>query len=174
MIRTFVDANADANAAAARAESEGTRTNGTNAFAEDVLNNLAQEVDDECPICMDVQQSPMIIPGCLHQWSVSYPCIPAGCLTVFCSCKDCITAFIQKCSEEGRLGRCPTCSREPVAESDLLEVIRAPKTENNGDGVTSTVTLRRNDFRSSTKLEALLQNLRVSPSMPLHFTRVLQ
>lgn len=68
MIKTFVDANADANAAAAKAESEDTKINGTNAFAEDVLNNLAQEVDDECPICMDVQQSPMIIPGCLHQW----------------------------------------------------------------------------------------------------------
>jgi hypothetical protein len=49
-------------------------------------------------------------------------------------------------------------------ENDLLEVVR-PKKERNGDGPSSSqnslpeVILRRNDFRSSTKLEALVQNL---------------
>ena len=53
-----------------------------------------------------------------------------------------------------------------MLESDLLEVIRAPKTENDVDGPAPTVTLRRNDFRSSTKLEALLQNLRTYSYKP--------
>lgn len=45
-------------------------------------------------------------------------------------------------------------------ESDLLEVVRTkPKSEDESDD-TPTVTLRRNDFRSSTKLDALLQHLR--------------
>lgn len=37
-------------------------------FAEGVLNNLADIDDAECPICLDVMQSPMIIPACMHQW----------------------------------------------------------------------------------------------------------
>lgn len=45
-----------------------------------------------------------------------------------------------------------------LQEGDLLEVIRTGKPgESDGSG---TVTLRKNDFRSSTKLDALLQNLR--------------
>ncbi len=46
-------------------------TNGsTTAYAEEVLANLGQEEDAECPICFDVMQSPMIIPECLHKWYV--------------------------------------------------------------------------------------------------------
>ena len=42
----------------------------THAYAEAVLANLGQEDDAECPICFDVMQAPMIIPGCLHKWCV--------------------------------------------------------------------------------------------------------
>jgi hypothetical protein len=55
-----------------------------------------------------------------------------------------------------------TCA---LQESDLLEVVRST-TERNGDAPNGSqnslpeVILRRNDFRSSTKLEALVQNLR--------------
>ena len=42
-------------------------SNRDGAFAEGVLNNLADN-DTECPICLDVMQSPMIIPACMHQW----------------------------------------------------------------------------------------------------------
>lgn len=101
-----------------------------------------------------------------HPWlfapRVCTPSLPLIIMSVNsrCSCKDCITAFLQQCTEQGREGRCPTCSREPVSESDLLEVIRTGKP---GD-VAGSVTLRKNDFRSSTKLDALLQNLRTSIS----------
>lgn len=36
-------------------------------YAQDVLTNLEQEEAGECPICMDVMQSPVLIPECLHQ-----------------------------------------------------------------------------------------------------------
>ncbi|KAI0931358.1 hypothetical protein AcW2_000267 [Taiwanofungus camphoratus] len=116
-------------------------------FAEGVLANIGQDEPMECPICFDVMDTPTIIPNCMHQ-----------------CCKDCIVAFIETCREKGEDGRCPTCSRGPVKESDLLEVVRTKR--ENGDAPStaqaspSTVTLRRNDFRSSTKLEALMQNLR--------------
>ncbi len=42
-----------------------------NIFAEGVLHSLNNQEDmEECPICLDVMESPMIIPVCLHQWSV--------------------------------------------------------------------------------------------------------
>ncbi|KAI0640000.1 SNF2 family N-terminal domain-containing protein [Trametes polyzona] len=117
-------------------------------YAEGVLANLGQEEDAECPICFDVMETPTILPDCMHQ-----------------CCKDCIVAFIERCREKGEEGKCPTCSRGPVQESDLLEIVRSRN--NSGDkpgddaqAPTPTVTLRRNDFRSSTKLEALVQDLR--------------
>ncbi|KAL6304876.1 SNF2 family N-terminal domain-containing protein [Sparassis latifolia] len=126
---------------------EGDNTVGdSKVFAEDVLANLGQDGGTECPICFDVMDAPTIIPSCMHQ-----------------CCKDCIVAFIETCRDKGEDGRCPTCSRGPLKESDLLEVVRTPheSTDNAKAEVPEpVVTLRRNDFRSSTKLEALMQNLR--------------
>ena len=52
-----------------------------------------------------------------------------------------------------------------VQEGDLLEVVRSRQNSNEGSSnpqqpPTPAITLRRNDFRSSTKLEALVQRLR--------------
>lgn len=69
-------------------------------FAEEVLANLADAEAAECPICLDVMEIPMIIPGCLHQ-----------------CCRDCILAFLATCEEKGEESRCPTCSHCPVAVS---------------------------------------------------------
>ncbi|KAI0684760.1 SNF2 family N-terminal domain-containing protein [Cytidiella melzeri] len=119
-------------------------SNPNSAFVEDVLNNLGADENAECPICMDVMQYPMVIPGCLHQ-----------------CCKDCITAFLSNLADKGEEGRCPTCSHGPVQETDLLEVMRAKQTDaSDNEAPTPTIRLRRNDFRSSTKLDALIQNLR--------------
>ncbi|EGN93185.1 hypothetical protein SERLA73DRAFT_172337 [Serpula lacrymans var. lacrymans S7.3] len=116
-------------------------------FADSVLANLKDSGNDECPICLDVMETPTIIPDCMHR-----------------CCKDCIISYLEACNERGEEGRCPTCSRGPIKDHELIEVIR-PKAESSSnllDGVSAVpeVVLRRNDFRSSTKLEALVQNLR--------------
>ncbi|TBU52304.1 SNF2 family N-terminal domain-containing protein [Dichomitus squalens] len=126
-------------------------------YAEGVLANLGQE-DAECPICFDVMETPTILPDCMHQ-----------------CCKDCIIAFIEKCREKGEDGKCPTCSKGP--ESDLLEIVRSRQNSNEGAGdiqeaPAPTVILRRNDFRSSTKLEALVQHLRRLRDQDLCFRAV--
>ncbi|KAF8079094.1 DNA repair protein RAD5 [Lyophyllum atratum] len=115
-----------------------------NAFAEEVLANLADAEAEECPICMDVMETPMIIPGCMHQ-----------------CCKDCILAYLANCEERREESRCPTCSRGPIKASELLEVVRRRKNLEIPSSQTSEpdVTLRRNDFQSSTKLQALLKSL---------------
>lgn len=57
-----------------------------------------------------------------------------------------------------------------LQESDLLEVVRPSKSGKSDEEATGSqdsepeVILRRNNFRSSTKLEALVQNLRGSRS----------
>ncbi|KAI0784921.1 SNF2 family N-terminal domain-containing protein [Abortiporus biennis] len=128
LIKTFADENE-------------TSVGKANIFAEGVLKNLgAEDVVEECPICLDTMDTPMIIPGCMHQ-----------------CCKDCIVAYLDSCRDKGEEGRCPTCSQGPVKESELLEVVRTKSGEKTPK---PAVTLRRNDFRSSTKLEALVQHLR--------------
>ncbi|KAI0347968.1 hypothetical protein BDW22DRAFT_1319252 [Trametopsis cervina] len=113
-------------------------------FVEDMLNNLSGDDNAECPICLDIMQVPMVIPGCLHQ-----------------CCKDCITAFLATLADKGEEGRCPTCAHAPVQENQLLEVMRNKNVGTDDEpGTAPAVTLRRNDFRSSTKLDALVQNLR--------------
>ena len=56
-------------------------------------------------------------------------------------------------------------------EGDLLEIVRSRHNSDNQpqDSAQATlpaVTLRRNDFRSSTKLEALVKHLRTYPFNP--------
>ncbi|KAG2050647.1 hypothetical protein BDR06DRAFT_960022 [Suillus hirtellus] len=133
--------------------SEGDSGSGLKAaYAESVLANLDMSNDAECPICLDVMQTPSIIPPCMHQ-----------------CCKECIISYLATCTDKGEVPRCPTCSHGPVKEQDLIEVLRSsgqdsPHQESTGDekegALTSEVFLRRNDFRSSTKLDALVQNLR--------------
>lgn len=45
-------------------------------------------------------------------------------------------------------------------ESDLLEVVRRSQGDNGSGTVEDQVIVQRNDFRSSTKIEALLERLR--------------
>lgn len=47
-------------------------------------------------------------------------------------------------------------------ESDLLEVVRRSQGDNGSGTAEDQVVVQRNDFRSSTKIEALLERLRGS------------
>ncbi|KAF7302925.1 DNA repair protein [Mycena kentingensis (nom. inval.)] len=121
--------------------SNGDDGESVNVFAQKALENLdVSEEDAECPVCLDVMEAPMVIPECMHR-----------------CCKDCIVTLCATADEQGKEARCPTCSRGPISENDLMEVFRPPKTSQDPE---PTVVLRKNDFRSSTKLDALIQNLR--------------
>ncbi|KAF8204424.1 DNA repair protein RAD5 [Mycena galopus ATCC 62051] len=114
---------------------------GGNVFAQNAINDLQiDEADAECPICMDVMQCPMIIPQCMHR-----------------CCKDCLVTSCANAEERGEEPHCPTCARGPFKEGDLIEVFRPPKSSQDPE---PQVILRKNDFHSSTKLDALVQNLR--------------
>lgn len=75
-----------------------------------------------------------------------------------CSCKDCVVNFLESCEEQGKDGVCPICSSGPVKEGDLLEVV--VRENNTGEAENKPkVVVRKNDFVSSTKIDALLRNL---------------
>ncbi|KAJ2927693.1 hypothetical protein H1R20_g9395, partial [Candolleomyces eurysporus] len=115
-----------------RLADNGDEADKPNAFAENFLSNLAKDEVTECPICFSEVESPMLIPECMHQF-----------------CKDCIVAHIGISEEKGQA-------------ENLVEIIRT-KEENeepSSQPVEPAIVLRRNDFQSSTKLDALLQNLR--------------
>ncbi|KAL5535720.1 RAD5 [Sanghuangporus sanghuang] len=127
-------------------------------YAQTVLNNLSLKVDEECPICMDVMQEPTLIAACAHK-----------------GCKDCFLASLASQAEKGEEGSCPICRRGPVKEDQLLEIVKRKKARATGIGIDleaqETVSsdvprsspefeLRRSDFKSSTKLNALAQHLR--------------
>ena len=82
----------------------------------------------------------------------------------FRSCKDCVVSYLETCEEQGKDGVCPICSSGPVREGDLLEVVK--RSDVGEEGSRPKVLIRRNDFISSTKIEALLQNLREFPHTP--------
>lgn len=44
----------------------------SNMFAQAVLADLDDQTEapSECPVCLDVMESPMIVPECLHRWLV--------------------------------------------------------------------------------------------------------
>jgi hypothetical protein len=68
--------------------------------------------------------------------------------------------FLDTCQEQGKDGVCPICSSGPIKEGDLLEVVVKKGSDAGEEESIPKVTIRKNDFVSSTKIEALLRNLR--------------
>jgi DNA repair protein RAD5 len=51
-------------------------SNGSNVFAENALTKLSQDDEvDECSICMDGMERPMMFPKCMHKW---FACISSN------------------------------------------------------------------------------------------------
>ncbi|CED83674.1 dna repair protein rad5 [Phaffia rhodozyma] len=96
----------------------------------------------ECPVCFDEMEEPALLP-CGHS-----------------GCKTCLLDCIQLHSDQGEDGLCPVC-QEPVKEEDIMEVQRRPRTKldmkTNGDADWKLV---KNDFKSSTKMDALIKRLK--------------
>ncbi|KAF9785715.1 SNF2 family N-terminal domain-containing protein [Thelephora terrestris] len=143
-------------------ESEGATVSKTNAaFVEETLRSLnggsgtqgnGGEGGEECPLCLDMMETPVLIPPCMHK-----------------CCKDCVVNFLETCAEQGKDGMCPICSSGPVKEGDLLEVILRSES---GEENKPKVEIRKNDFVSSTKIDALLRNLRRIRDQDPHFRAV--
>lgn len=62
-------------------ESDGATVSKTNTtFVEETLKSLnagsgnegdKSEGSDECPLCLDIMESPVLVPPCMHKWYVN-------------------------------------------------------------------------------------------------------
>ncbi|CAG7847334.1 DNA repair protein RAD5 [Serendipita indica DSM 11827] len=164
----------------------GSRANGsdgTTSYAQ-LSVALQKETEQECPICMEICDPPVLSPLCMHSM-----------------CMGCITDHLSKCLAKKEEGSCPICRKGPLHVQDLVEVLRTKKAkgsaasdsspepevtrrrspshtdedatmleqemiESDGDPdepmreTSVEVIFRKNNFQSSTKLDALLRDLR--------------
>ncbi|KIY73614.1 hypothetical protein CYLTODRAFT_416990 [Cylindrobasidium torrendii FP15055 ss-10] len=124
-------------------------TESTNVFASDVLSKLNNDDEDsaECPICLDVMERPVIVSECMHK-----------------TCKDCILMYVATREEKGQEPACPTCAHAPIRVNQIIEVIKTEADAQDGDAEgperQSEVMLRKNNFQSSTKIDALIEHLK--------------
>lgn len=113
-----------------------TTTTNAATYGTHILQQIKAGATQECPICCSDPIEDQAVTDCFH---------PA--------CAPCLSSFITHERGKNKLPLCPTC-RAPINERDIFSVIRG---ENPDD-----IYLRRiNTPRSSAKIEALLEKLRL-------------
>ncbi|KAF9209344.1 DNA helicase rad5 [Haplosporangium sp. Z 27] len=135
-------------------------------FGASVLQNLMSNTGEipECPVCFEDMADGVLMP-CMHA-----------------ACRTCVLDYLQLLDNKGEKGECPTCRQGPVTENDLIEYKTsenpknertdvmagnvlgfedAKSAEENGssDGGNRAIQIRRNNFKSSAKLDALIDDL---------------
>jgi DNA repair protein RAD5 len=116
-------------------------------------NHGEDAAESECPFCFE-EKSELLVMPCKH-WG----------------CKSCIVDHLQRSEDRGEdAAKCPTCRHGPVTFSNsasvvrtrrdrLTEAIQSSQNEDKEPSSQPAVYFRKNDFRSSTKLEALVEHL---------------
>lgn len=119
-----------------------------NLFGAHVLEQIRDEVANECPICTDEPMEEQTVTGCWHS-----------------ACKKCLLDFIKHESDHGRVAKCFNC-RAPLNPRDLFEVVRHDDGEDaeiimGAKGRQPRITLQRLGVNSSSaKVESLIRHLR--------------
>ncbi|KAG0019575.1 DNA helicase rad5 [Podila clonocystis] len=133
-------------------------------FGASVLQGLMKGGDEtsECPVCFEDMADGVLMP-CMHS-----------------GCRSCVMEYLQRRDDKGEQGECPVCRHGPITEADLIEYTTtvAPNEPNKDErsdfvagnvldfensGTSSSnnrvVQIRRNNFKSSAKLDALMRHL---------------
>ncbi|PSN66353.1 hypothetical protein BS50DRAFT_526368 [Corynespora cassiicola Philippines] len=126
-----------------------------NRFGANVLKQIQDEADAECPICSEEPMIDQAVTGCWHS-----------------ACKECLLNYINHQRDKGEIPRCFNC-REPVNVRDVFEVVRHDHILDEGNirsdtlddaapSATQTprVSLRRIGLAGSAKTQALLTHLK--------------
>ncbi|KAF8940613.1 DNA repair protein, RAD5 [Dissophora ornata] len=146
-------------------------------FGASVLQNLMSNTGEvpECPVCFEDMADGVLMP-CMHA-----------------ACRSCVLDYLQLRDNKGEKGECPVCRQGPITEADLIEystsnapegtrtLSDAERTEvvagnvlgvegnsvSGGGNGGRVVQIRRNNFKSSAKLDALMRHLiRIRKSEP--------
>ncbi|KAL7788358.1 SNF2 family N-terminal domain-containing protein [Trichoderma ceciliae] len=114
-------------------------------YGAHALDEIRNESEKECPLCLDEPMNEQIVTGCWHS-----------------ACKKCLMDFIKHETDHHRVPRCFHC-RESLNQRDLFEVVRHDEGDE-GDVSASAkprISLQRLGVNSSSaKVAALLSELR--------------
>lgn len=93
---------------------DGGESNDTGApsFAHSNVEALKGNSEQECSICLEPMDPPVLIPLCMHStlvYSFRYDAYLR-----YSRCKDCMYDHLHRCIEKGEKGHCPICSRGPI------------------------------------------------------------
>ncbi|KAF4119798.1 DNA repair protein RAD5 [Geosmithia morbida] len=111
-------------------------------FGAQVLGEIRNESDKECPLCFEEPMNDQTVTGCWHS-----------------ACKTCLQSFMKHESDRGVVPKCFNC-RAPLNRRDLFKVVRH---DEEVDAVTKKprISLQRlGASTSSAKVEALIGHLR--------------
>ncbi|KAF9956368.1 DNA helicase rad5 [Modicella reniformis] len=139
-------------------------------FGASVMQNLMSTSEtSECPVCFEDMADGVLMP-CMHA-----------------VCRSCVLDYLQLRDNKGEKGECPICRQGPITEADLIEYSTMNVTEQKIPGTDAECTnvvggnvlgfertksedvdgkhgdrlvqVRRNNFKSSAKLDALMRHL---------------
>lgn len=111
-----------------------------NKFGVNVLKQIQEEAENECPICAEEPMIEQAVTSCWHS-----------------ACKQCLLDYIQHQRERNVVPRCFNC-REPIDARDLFQVIRHDADPD--EAGQPSISLRRLNCDASAKVTQLLAHLK--------------
>ncbi|KAL5418885.1 hypothetical protein PMIN03_000732 [Paraphaeosphaeria minitans] len=115
-----------------------------NRYGANVLKQIQDEAESECPICSEEPMNEQAVTSCWHS-----------------ACKECLVNYINHQRDKGELPRCFNC-REPINTRDVFEVVRHDHVSSDAPAPMQTpkISLRRIGLSGSAKTQALLTHLK--------------
>lgn len=126
-----------------------TEEQDANKFGANVLKQIQDEANIECPLCFEEPMNHQSVTGCWHS-----------------ACKQCLLDYIEHQRDKGEIPRCFNC-REPINSRDVFEVIRHDADDGEDSNSlyappqTPRVSLRRVGSDKSAKITGLLKHLKI-------------
>lgn len=127
-----------------------TEEQDANKFGANVLKQIQDEANIECPLCFEEPMNQQSVTGCWHS-----------------ACKQCLLDYIEHQRDKGEVPRCFNC-REPINSRDVFEVIRHGADYDDDDSNSlyappeppPRVSLRRVGSDKSAKIAGLVKHLK--------------
>ncbi|TQS33126.1 hypothetical protein Golomagni_06540, partial [Golovinomyces magnicellulatus] len=111
-------------------------------YGAHMLGEIRDEAEKECPLCFEEPMNDQVVTGCWHS-----------------ACKKCLLDFMKHESDRGVTARCFNC-RENLNSRDIFEVVRDDTEVDMMTGKPRISLQRLGANFSSSKISALMSNLR--------------
>lgn len=117
-------------------------TKDTQTYSANMLAEIRDEAERECPLCFEEPMNDQVVTGCWHS-----------------ACKKCLLDFIKHETDRGVSPRCFNCRKE-IVQRDLFEVVRYDDEVDISSGKPRISLQRLGASSSSSKIATLISQLR--------------